>query len=218
MAKALIISDGGAFSKMLEIELSLIGVDSDIRDTLDFIEGVDIVVADLDFCVRVGIEDFSGALAVGYFSGEESVYANIDKRCVALLRRPFLTSSFRQIISEELSLDGGYYPSLAYDGKKADSGIQMADVAESLSLDDGRRAALYGDKIIPLSDFEYKTISLLIERRGEAVSREEISSLLGGEGNMAEVYICHLRRKIDNALGKKFIYTVRGKGYMIKKP
>ena len=33
---------------------------------------------------------------------------------------------------------------------------------------------------------------------------------------MGDVYICHLRRKIDNKLGLKLIYTIRGKGYMLK--
>jgi DNA-binding response OmpR family regulator len=68
-----------------------------------------------------------------------------------------------------------------------------------------------------LSDNEYKVLSVLCENRGEAVPREEICSLLGvTDGNMGDVYICHLRRKIDNKLGLKLIYTVRGKGYMLK--
>ena len=45
----------------------------------------------------------------------------------------------------------------------------------------------------------------------------ELSKLIGGaSGNMCDVYICMLRKKIDDQFGVKLIYTVRGKGYMIK--
>jgi two-component system copper resistance phosphate regulon response regulator CusR len=64
---------------------------------------------------------------------------------------------------------------------------------------------------------EYKVLSVLCENRGETVDRDRIYSILGAEeGNMGDVYICHLRKKIDNPLGIKLIYTVRGKGYMLK--
>jgi DNA-binding response OmpR family regulator len=70
---------------------------------------------------------------------------------------------------------------------------------------------------IPLSDNECKVLSTLCQNRGEIVEREKIYALLGAdEGNMGDVYICHLRRKIDNKLGLKLIYTVRGKGYILK--
>ena len=79
------------------------------------------------------------------------------------------------------------------------------------------KAAIWGDRIIPLSDNEYKVLSLLCENRREVVERERIYAELGAEdGNMGDVYICHLRRKLDNKLGIKLIYTIRGKGYMLK--
>ena len=50
-----------------------------------------------------------------------------------------------------------------------------------------------------------------------SVLREEIDAILSvDDGNMSDVYICHLRRKLDNKLGLKLIYTIRGKGYMLK--
>jgi len=57
----------------------------------------------------------------------------------------------------------------------------------------------------------------LYQNRGETVNRETIDMLLGADdSNMGDVYICHLRRKIDNKLGLKLIYTIRGKGYTLK--
>ena len=86
-----------------------------------------------------------------------------------------------------------------------------------LTVNEVANEAIWGDVKIPLSENEYKVLSLLCENRGEPVEREKIYLLLGAEdGNMGDVYICHLRRKIDNKLGLKLIYTIRGKGYMLK--
>ena len=79
------------------------------------------------------------------------------------------------------------------------------------------KAAVWGNQVIPLSDNEYKILSLLCDNRYKIVERERIYAALGAEyGNMGDVYICHLRKKIDNKLGLKLIYTIRGKGYMLK--
>lgn len=37
-----------------------------------------------------------------------------------------------------------------------------------------------------------------------------------GETNVVDVYVRFLRQKIDDAVGEKFILTVRGVGYVIK--
>ena len=67
-----------------------------------------------------------------------------------------------------------------------------------------------------LSDAEYGLLKLLCNNTGEVVSREEINKLFcADDGNIAEVYICKLRKKLEESLGKRLIYTVRSKGYKI---
>ena len=39
-----------------------------------------------------------------------------------------------------------------------------------------------------------------------------------GETNVVDVYIRYLRAKIDDAFGVKLIHTVRGVGYVLRKP
>ena len=57
-------------------------------------------------------------------------------------------------------------------------------------------------------------IKLLCNKAGSTVSREEILNLFdASDSNIAEVYICHLRGKLEAPFGIKVIYTVRGKGY-----
>jgi DNA-binding response OmpR family regulator len=60
-----------------------------------------------------------------------------------------------------------------------------------------------------------------MERRGEAVSREELSDCLATAGkksdsNKTEVYLCYLRRKLEKPTGRRWITTVRGVGYRLE--
>ena len=69
---------------------------------------------------------------------------------------------------------------------------------------------------ISLSDYEMRLLVRLCRNNDEAVSREELNLLLGAEsGNIADVYICRLRKKLEEGDGKRVIFTVRSKGYRI---
>ena len=87
---------------------------------------------------------------------------------------------------------------------------------------DKRRMVAYVDGTrIELTDRELKLLSLLYQRRGEAVSDGEIvEKVFGAEtsegSNIAAVYVNYLRKKLDERLGRKILYRVRGQGYMLK--
>ena len=69
---------------------------------------------------------------------------------------------------------------------------------------------------IQLSEYEMKLLERLCRSCKEPVSREELNLLLGAEsGNIADVYICRLRKKLEAINSAKLIYTVRGQGYKI---
>ncbi len=85
----------------------------------------------------------------------------------------------------------------------------------ALIPDDAHTAVVIGDRRILLTPAEWAIFSHLYAHRGEAVSRAVLDSLLGGGGNSVEVYICHLRRKIEKPLGRRLIRTVRGVGYCL---
>ena len=60
----------------------------------------------------------------------------------------------------------------------------------------------------------------LLRRRGEVVTkREVITNVWGddfdGDANIVEVYVGHLRSKIDRPFGRAAIETVRGAGYRL---
>jgi hypothetical protein len=69
---------------------------------------------------------------------------------------------------------------------------------------------------VPLTDAEWRVFSLLYDRRGEVIPREELATLLDGGGNSVEVYVCHLRRKLERPLGRRLITTLRGVGYRME--
>lgn len=78
------------------------------------------------------------------------------------------------------------------------------------------KAVIYKEQTIPLTESEYRVLMRLGEAEGMPVSREELRAVLGAEdGNIADVYICHLRRKLEVPFGTRIIETVRLRGYRL---
>jgi hypothetical protein len=75
-----------------------------------------------------------------------------------------------------------------------------------------------GDTTVTLTPAEWAIFEYLYNRQGDVISRDTLSSLLGGGGNSVDVYICHLRTKIEKPLGRRMIHTVRGVGYRLELP
>ena len=73
-----------------------------------------------------------------------------------------------------------------------------------------------------LSPKEYKLLVYLLENRNKVRSRIQLLNAVWGidydrNTNIVDVYISYLRAKIEDA-GQKFIYTVKGTGYVLKEP
>lgn len=83
-----------------------------------------------------------------------------------------------------------------------------------LRLQPARRTAVWKGALVPLTNREFWLLEALVRKKGQIVSRERLEEALYGWGddidsNTVEVYIHHLRRKLDPGL----IRTVRGLGY-----
>ncbi|NGM73515.1 response regulator transcription factor [Sphingobacterium sp. SGL-16] len=75
-----------------------------------------------------------------------------------------------------------------------------------------------GEEVI-LSPREFKLLNYLIENNNKAVSRIQILNAVWGitfdnHTNVVDVYISYLRNKIEK--NQKYIYTIKGIGYMLK--
>ena len=92
---------------------------------------------------------------------------------------------------------------------------QSIDTPKCFFAHKDRRGITLEGTYIPLSQYEFNTLELLCSNAGKCVSRESIRSTLNStDGNIADVYISHLRSKLELPFGLKIIYTVRSKGYM----
>ncbi|MGX7265621.1 winged helix-turn-helix domain-containing protein [Enterococcus crotali] len=78
-----------------------------------------------------------------------------------------------------------------------------------------------GKNEIALTDLEFSTLELLIERKGQAVTYEELYENIWGEEEGDKKYrvanlVFHLRKKLnDDSFKSKYIRTVRSRGYML---
>ena len=77
-----------------------------------------------------------------------------------------------------------------------------------------------GDVEVALTAREFAVLEFLMRRAGEVVSKSEILDnvwdfAFDGDPNIVEVYIRHLRRKLDEPFGRQLIQTIRGAGYRL---
>jgi len=89
-----------------------------------------------------------------------------------------------------------------------------------LEVDTVMRTARVDGKRIALTAMEYRVLEYLALRRGALVSKEELLEHLYDFnwerfGNVIEVYISGLRRKLEGVSGERLIHTVRGLGYSL---
>ncbi len=140
----------------------------------------------------VGSPDRRFTIAVSRHPEELSDAAD----CV--LRRPILMSELRDAVYELMT-------------ERSVSTSENEREVEFLSP--GR--VRYCGHEIELTETEYRLLGCLADRRGEAVERETINSLLGLSGNAADVYVCYLRKKLT-VDERNPIATLRGQGYMLK--
>ncbi|HIS93879.1 MAG TPA: response regulator transcription factor [Candidatus Alectryocaccomicrobium excrementavium] len=93
----------------------------------------------------------------------------------------------------------------------------------ALTLDPARHTAAYGGTPIELTHREFTLLQMLMENQSIVLTRDQILEHVWGydfmgETNVVDVYIRYLRAKIDDAFGVKLIHTVRGVGYVLRKP
>jgi len=92
--------------------------------------------------------------------------------------------------------------------------------ADDLAVHPSQRRCTRGDVEIELTSREFSVLEYMISNAGEVVSKQDILDHVwdydfDGDPNIVEVYVRHLRRKIDEPFGRESIQTVRGAGYRL---
>ena len=94
---------------------------------------------------------------------------------------------------------------------------------EDLELDMATRQARRGDRRIDLSTTEFELLALFLRNPRIVLTRSLLMDRIWGndfEGgpNVLEVYIGHLRSKLEQNGEKRLIQTIRGAGYVLRTP
>jgi two-component system OmpR family response regulator len=92
--------------------------------------------------------------------------------------------------------------------------------AGDLRLDPAARRAWRGECELDLTAREFSMLAFLMRHPGDVVSKLQILDAVwridfDGDPNIVEVYVRHLRNKIDRPFGREAIQTLRGAGYRL---
>lgn len=89
-----------------------------------------------------------------------------------------------------------------------------------LRLDPAAKRVSRGGVEIELTTREFSVLEFLVSRAGSVVSKRDVLGAVWdfdfeGDPNIVEVYIRHLRNKIDRPFDRRSIETMRGSGYRL---
>jgi two-component system, OmpR family, response regulator MprA len=92
---------------------------------------------------------------------------------------------------------------------------------DDLSLDPVTRDVRRGNRLITLSPKEFDLLAYFMRQPRRVLTRERILQDIwgydfGGDANVLEVYVGHLRTKLEASNESRLIQTVRGVGYVLR--
>jgi hypothetical protein len=208
MIKIYIYSSDDSLASMLRSE-----IEDMRRDAIVFVNEYDALVDDkrvsiVDLDSELAMRDFGEGEIIGFSRHESAVSKNVLNKCHSVFHRPFLMEDLKKTVGKLLDEQACFEGENNSFFKASEEDVRLRLDKESVYLD-GKRIGLSGNEFALLKTL-YDNISL-------PVSREELNTVLSSsEGNMCDVYICRLRTKLEKGGSEKFIFTVRGKGYMLK--
>jgi two-component system response regulator MprA len=94
---------------------------------------------------------------------------------------------------------------------------------DDLTLDTSKREVKRGENTLDLTKTEFDLLHILLEQQGIVLSRDYLYEHIWGfnfetNSKSLDVYIGYLRRKLDANGTAKLLHTVRGVGYVMRKP
>jgi heavy metal response regulator len=147
------------------------------------------------------------ALMLTAKTATEDKVAGLDGGADDYLTKPF---AFAELLARIRSL-------LRRGAKEKTTVLAIAD----LELDTVTHKAKRGGRTIELTAKEYALLEYFLRNKDRVLSRTIISEHIWDYNfdtgtNIIDVYVNHLRNKIDCASDKKLLHTIRGVGYVIK--
>ncbi len=92
-----------------------------------------------------------------------------------------------------------------------------------LEVDPAARTVVRAGRLVALTAREFAVLEFLVRRAGEVVTRAELLDHVwdqnyDGSGNVVDVYVGYLRKKLEEPFGRPLIRTVRGTGFLLESP
>ena len=236
-AKILIVEDEEKLARFIELELTHEGYSADKatdgRTALDMaIENdYDLVLLDIMLPGLNGLEVLrrlhnEKQTPVILLTARDSVMdkvSGLDAGAVDYITKPFaieellarirVALKFRHV--QDSQADSAQSPGASV---RPEEGVL---VWGQLVLDDKQKTVKYDGHSISLTNREFLMLKILLENHDIVLSRDTLLDRVCGydyigETNVVDVYIRHLRSKIDDVFGVRMIQTVRGAGYVIR--
>ena len=171
---------------------------------------LDIMLPELsgyELCARMrGVGDWTPILMLTAKDGELDEAHALDTGADDFLTKPF---SFVVLLARVRAL--------LRRGKAERPAVLCAG---ELRLDPAAHRCWRGEQEVPLTAREFAVLEYLLRHAGDVVSKAAILENVwdfnfDGDPNIVEVYIRHLRKKLDEPFGSRLIDTVRGAGYRL---
>ena len=243
--KILIVEDEEKLARFIELELMHEGYAvkkaADGRTALDMAisEDFDLILLDIMLPQLNGLEVLrrlhnEKQTPVILLTARDSVMdkvSGLDAGAVDYITKPFaieellarirVALKFRHVQAGQGDTTQGTSAAGAQ-GSSSEQGVRPGVLSwGSLELDDRRRKVTFAGQEIVLTNREFLMLKILLENRDIVLSRDTLLDRVCGydyigETNIVDVYVRHLRAKIDEAFGVKMIQTVRGAGYVIR--
>jgi len=190
--------------------------DGEMASELAYVEDYDLIIVDLMIPKKNGIRlikelRLNGKTApILILSAKDSVkdkVEGLDLGADDYMTKPF---AFSEFLARIRSL-------LRRNQEKVSPLLQIADLTLNPSTRDVSRGGIH----IFLSNKEYSILEFMLRNAGRVLSRTLILERVWMDAynvgtNVVDVYINHLRNKIDKNFDLKLIHTIYSVGYMIK--
>ena len=238
-AKILIVEDEEKLARFIELELTHEGYEvnkaADGRTALDMAldEEYDLILLDIMLPGLNGLEVLrrlhnEKQTPVILLTARDSVMdkvSGLDAGAVDYITKPFAIEELLARIRVALKFRHAQDAQTSGDPKGSGSDAKPEEGVLTwglLRLDEKSRTVTYDGHNISLTNREFLMLKILLENHDIVLSRDTLLDRVCGydyigETNVVDVYIRHLRSKIDDVFGVKMIQTVRGAGYVIRR-